>query len=157
MKNLVLTRIDDRLIHGQVMTAWIKNRGAEQVVIVDDDTANDEYMIEVLEMAVPEEIAIGIFSKEDGVRFFEQGLDAPTILLVKGPGVLNYLVDNGINIEEIDVGGMGARKDRTVLYKNISTNEEEKEQFNELLDKKVNVYIQVMPQDNPVSISEYLR
>ncbi|MCT1901596.1 PTS sugar transporter subunit IIB [Oceanobacillus sojae] len=157
MKNLVLTRIDDRLIHGQVMTAWIKNRGAEQVVIVDDDTANDEYMIEVLEMAVPEEIAIGIFTKEDGVRFFEQGLDAPTILLVKGPGVLNYLVDNGINIEEIDVGGMGARKDRTVLYKNISTNEEEKEQFNELLDKKVNVYIQVMPQDNPVSISEYLR
>ena len=157
MKNLVLTRIDDRPIHGQVMTAWIKNRGAEQVVIVDDDTANDEYMIEVLEMAVPEEIAIGIFTKEDGVRFFEQGLDAPTILLVKGPGVLNYLVDNGINIEEIDVGGMGARKDRTVLYKNISTNEEEKEQFNELLDKKVNVYIQVMPQDNPVSISEYLR
>ncbi|WP_077602645.1 PTS system mannose/fructose/N-acetylgalactosamine-transporter subunit IIB [Oceanobacillus sojae] len=157
MKNLVLTRIDDRLIHGQVMTAWIKNRGAEQVVIVDDDTANDEYMIEVLEMAVPEEIAIGIFTKEDGVRFFEQGLDAPTILLVKGPKVLNYLVDNGINIEEIDVGGMGARKDRTVLYKNISTNEEEKKRFNELLDKKVNVYIQVMPQDNPVSISEYLR
>lgn len=157
MKNLVLTRIDDRLIHGQVMTAWIKNRGAEQVVIVDDDTANDEYMFEVLEMAVPEEIAIGIFTKEDGVRFFEQGLDAPTILLVKGPKVLNYLVDNGINIDEIDVGGMGARKDRTVLYKNISTNGEEKEQFNELLDKKVNVYIQVMPQDNPVSISEYLR
>ncbi len=89
--------------------------------------------------------------------FFEQGLDAPTILLVKGPKVLNYLVDNGINIDEIDVGGMGARKDRTVLYKNISTNGEEKEQFNELLDKKVNVYIQVMPQDNPVSISEYLR
>lgn len=44
-----------------------------------------------------------------------------------------------------------------ILYKNISTNGEEKEQFNELLDKKVNVYIQVMPQDNPVSISEYLR
>lgn len=42
--------------------------------------------------------------------FFEQGLDAPTILLVKGPKVLNYLVDNGINIDEIDVGGMGARR-----------------------------------------------
>lgn len=53
MQNLVLTRIDDRLIHGQVMTAWIKNRKADQVVIVDDGTANDEYMIEVLEMAIP--------------------------------------------------------------------------------------------------------
>ncbi|MFK5281348.1 PTS sugar transporter subunit IIB, partial [Lacticaseibacillus paracasei] len=49
MQNLVLTRIDDRLIHGQVMTAWIKERKATQVVIVDDGTANDDYMIEVLE------------------------------------------------------------------------------------------------------------
>ena len=71
MQNLVLTRIDDRLIHGQVMTAWIRNRKADQVVIVDDGTANDEYMIEVLEMAIPEEIAIGIFTKEEGVQFFE--------------------------------------------------------------------------------------
>ena len=76
MQNLVLTRIDDRLIHGQVMTAWIKNRKANQVVIIDDDVANDEYMIDVLEMAIPEEIAIGIFTKEDGVLFFSQGLDA---------------------------------------------------------------------------------
>ena len=73
MENLVLTRIDDRLIHGQVMTAWIKNKKATQVVIVDDLVAEDDYMIEVLEMAIPEEIAIGIFNKEDGVTFFLLG------------------------------------------------------------------------------------
>lgn len=157
MQNLVLTRIDDRLIHGQVMTAWIKNEKADQVVIVDDGTANDEYMIEVLEMAIPEEIAIGIFTKEEGVQFFEQGLDAPTILLVKGPEALNYLVDHGIAIEEVDVGGMGARADRSVLYKNISTSPEENRAFSDLLKKKVNVFIQVMPQDKPVSVQEYLK
>lgn len=124
MQNLVLTRIDDRLIHGQVMTAWIKNKDANQVVIVDDGTANDEYMIEVLEMAIPEEIAIGIFTKEEGVKFFSQGLDEPTILLVKGPDILNYLVDRGIRIDAVDVGGMGTRSDRKVLYKNISTSQE---------------------------------
>lgn len=157
MQNLVLTRIDDRLIHGQVMTAWIKNKGANQVVIVDDETANDEYMIEVLEMATPSEIAIGIFTKEDGVEFFSQGLDEPTILLVKGPQVLNYLVDNGINIEEVDIGGMGTREDRNVLYKNISTSKEENLSFKELVDKNVNVFVQVMPQDKPVSVSNYLK
>ena len=36
MENLVLTRIDDRLIHGQVMTAWIKQKNAVQVVVADD-------------------------------------------------------------------------------------------------------------------------
>lgn len=139
------------------MTAWIKNKGANQVVIVDDGTANDEYMIEVLEMAIPEEIAIGIFTKEEGVQFFSQGLDEPTILLVKGPDVLNYLVDHGIAIDEVDVGGMGTRPERSVLYKNISTSEAENEQFRALLDKNVNVFIQVMPQDKPVSVDKYLK
>ena len=107
-------------------------------------------------MAIPEEIAIGIFTKEDGVQFFSQGLDEPTILLVKGPDVLNHLVDNGIQIDEVDVGGMGTRTDRSVLYKNISTSKEENQQFQALLDKKVNVFIQVMPQDKPVGVDKYL-
>lgn len=156
MQNLVLVRIDDRLIHGQVMTAWIKNKNATQVVIIDDATANDEYMVEVLEMAIPEEIAIGIFTKEEGVQFFSQELDEPTILLVKGPEVLNYLYDNGIAIKEVDVGGMGTRPNRSVLYKNISTSPEENNQLKELLEKKVNVFIQVMPQDKAVSVDKYL-
>ena len=156
MQNLVLSRIDDRLIHGQIMTAWIKNRHADQVVIVDDRTAADEYMIEVLETAIPEEIAIGIFTREEGVEFFSQGLDAPTILLVKGPDALLYLVEHGIGIDEVDVGGMGARKDRSVLYKNISTSPEENDQFRKLLEHDVNVFVQVMPQDRPVSVAEYL-
>lgn len=54
------------------MTAWIKNRKANQVVIIDDDVANDEYMIDVLEMAIPEEIAIGIFTKEDAYYSFHR-------------------------------------------------------------------------------------
>lgn len=157
MQNLVLTRVDDRLIHGQVMTAWIKNCQANQVVIVDDGVARDEYMIEVLEMAIPEEIAIGIFTKEEGVQFFSQGLDEPTILLVKGPQVLNYLKDHGIDIEEVDVGGMGARSDRSVLYKNISTSPEENAEFRKLIENGVHVYIQVMPNHKQIDINEYLK
>lgn len=156
MENLVLTRIDDRLIHGQVMTAWIKNRKATQVVIVDDDTANDEYMINILEMAIPEDIAIGVFTKEDAILFFEQELLEKTILLVKEPAVLNYLIDNGINIGSVNLGGMGARDDRSVLYKNISTSKTENEEFKKMINKGINVTVQVMPQNKPININEYL-
>lgn len=157
MQNLVLTRIDDRLIHGQVMTAWIKQKNASQVVVVDDAVAKDEYMINVLEMAVPEDIAIGIFDRDDAVTFLKQGLDAPTILLAKGPEILDYLVTQGIDIQEIDVGGMGAKEGRSVLYKNISTNPEENQHFLALVKKGVRVFVQVMPQDKQVSIETYLK
>ena len=142
MENLVLTRIDDRLIHGQVMTAWIKQKNAVQVVV---------------EMAVPDEIAIGIFNRDDAVEFMKQGLEAPTILLVKGPEILNYMVDHGIEIDEIDVGGMGAKEGRSVLYKNISTNPEENKNFLDLIQKGVNVFVQVMPQDKQVNVAEYIK
>lgn len=157
MENLVLTRIDDRLIHGQVMTAWIKQKNAVQVIVADDEVAEDDFMINVLEMAVPDEIAIGIFNRQDAAEFMSQGLDAPTILLVKGPEILNYLVDHGVKIDQIDVGGMGAKEGRSVLYKNISTNPDENKNFMELIEKGVNVFVQVMPQDKQVSIAEYIK
>ena len=157
MQNLVLTRIDDRLIHGQVMTAWIKQKNAVQVVVADDEVAEDDFMINVLEMAVPDEIAIGIFNRDDAVEFMKQGLEAPTILLVKGPEILNYMVDQGIEIDEIDVGGMGAKEGRSVLYKNISTNPEENKNFLDLIQKGVNVFVQVMPQDKQVNVAEYIK
>lgn len=157
MENLVLTIIDDRLIHGQVMTAWIKQKNAVQVVVADDEVAEDDFMINVLEMAVPDEIAIGIFNRDDAVEFMKQGLEAPTILLVKGPEILNYMVDHGIEIEEIDVGGMGAKEGRSVLYKNISTNPEENKNFLDLIEKGVNVFVQVMPQDKQVNVAEYIK
>ena len=157
MENLVLTRIDDRLIHGQVMTAWIKQKNAVQVVVADDEVAEDDFMINVLEMAVPDEIAIGIFNRDDAVEFMKQGLEAPTILLVKGPEILNYMVDKGIEIDEIDVGGMGAKEGRSVLYKNISTNPEENKNFLDLIQKGVNVFVQVMPQDKQVNVAEYIK
>ena len=157
MENLVLTRIDDRLIHGQVMTAWIKQKNAVQVVVADDEVAEDDFMINVLEMAVPDEIAIGIFNRDDAVEFMKQGLEAPTILLGKGPEILNYMVDQGIEIDEIDVGGMGAKEGRSVLYKNISTNPEENKNFLDLIQKGVNVFVQVMPQDKQVNVAEYIK
>ncbi|AZP95675.1 PTS system mannose/fructose/N-acetylgalactosamine-transporter subunit IIB [Latilactobacillus curvatus] len=157
MENLVLTRIDDRLIHGQVMTAWIKNKNAEQVVIIDDGVAQDDFMINVLENAVPDNIAIGIFSKEDGVTFFSDPLEAPTIILAKTPQVLEYMIDHGINIQEIDLGGMGAKDDRERLYHTISTNKEENESFKRLMDKGVDAFIQIMPQNDKVSLKTLLK
>lgn len=157
MENLVLTRIDDRLIHGQVMTAWIKNKGADQVVIVDDNVAQDDFMINVLENAVPDNIAIGIFSKEDAVQFFSEPLEAPTIILVKTPQVLEYMIDNGIDINEIDLGGMGAKEGRERLYHTISTNEEENSSFKRLIDRGISTFIQIMPQNEKVNLKELLK
>ena len=147
MQNLVLTRIDDRLIHGQVMTKWLKETEAQNVLIIDDATAKNDFMINVFEQAIPEDVGIGVFNKEDGVKFLSQPLEAPTLILVKVPETVEYLIEHGIDIKDVDLGGMGAKEGRTTLYQYISTSPEEDKCFKRLIDKGVNVYVQIVPQN----------
>lgn len=147
MQNLVLTRIDDRLIHGQVMTKWLKETEAQNILIIDDATAKNDFMINVFEQAIPEDVGIGVFNKEDGVKFLSQPLEAPTLILVKVPETVEYLIDHGIDIKDVDLGGMGAKEGRTTLYQYISTSPEEDKCFKRLIDKGVNVYVQIVPQN----------
>lgn len=152
MQNLVLTRIDDRLIHGQVMTKWIKETGAQNVVIIDDATSKNDFMINVFEQAVPEDIGIGVFDKEDGVKFFSQPLEARTMILVKVPQTIEYLVDHGIDIKEVDLGGMGTKDGRSTLYQYISTSPDEDQCFKRLIAKGIDVYVQIVPQNEKQAI-----
>ncbi|RLC73770.1 MAG: PTS mannose/fructose/sorbose transporter subunit IIB, partial [Chloroflexi bacterium] len=68
MKELGLVRIDDRLIHGQVIAVWCKHRKFTRIVIVDDGVAADSFMVEVLGLAAPPDLRVDAFSVEDGVR-----------------------------------------------------------------------------------------
>lgn len=147
MENLVLTRIDDRLIHGQVMTKWLKETGAEDILIIDDATAANDFMISVFEQAVPEDKGIGVFNKEAGVKFLSQPLEEPTLILVKGPETVEYLVDHGIKIDSLDLGGMAGKDGRSPLFQFISTSPEEDKCFKRLIDKGVDVYVQITPQN----------
>ncbi len=69
MSEIVLTRIDDRLIHGQVMTAWVKKTRANQILIVDEEVAKDDFMSEILKMSAPSGIDILVKGLMDAVTF----------------------------------------------------------------------------------------
>ena len=58
-------RIDDRLIHGQIVTAWVKSYQAKKVIIVDDLVAKDEFLIHVMEMVKPSGITLDVISTEN--------------------------------------------------------------------------------------------
>ncbi|MCT6902095.1 MAG: PTS sugar transporter subunit IIB, partial [Lactobacillus sp.] len=65
-------------------------------------------------------------------------------------------VDHGIDITEVDLGGMGAKDGRSTLYQYISTSPAEDECFERLLNKGVNVYVQIVPQNEKQPIKPLL-
>ncbi|GFN36751.1 PTS system mannose/fructose/N-acetylgalactosamine-transporter subunit IIB [Tepidimicrobium xylanilyticum] len=158
MVNIVLTRIDDRLIHGQVMTAWVKSTEGNRIIIVDDAVAQDQFLQRVLKMAAPPGIKVEVYDVGEGAEALkaEAKEGERVIILVKYPHTIEKLVDKGVKIEKLIVGGMGAGPGRKKFYRNISVSEEEKAIFSRLLDKGVEIDIRIVPDDKPIEISTLL-
>ena len=70
MKHIVWTRIDDRLIHGQVMTQWIQYTEANEVLIIDDGVAKDSFLQMVMKSSVPGKISLKVLSVNKGINVF---------------------------------------------------------------------------------------
>ncbi|MCH3965113.1 MAG: PTS sugar transporter subunit IIB [Clostridium sp.] len=157
MVNIVLTRIDDRLIHGQVMTAWLHYTQGNKIVIVDDGVAGDTFLKSILQVAVPPGVKLDVFDIESGAKFLmgEDNGDR-IILLVKTPDTVYRLIQNGVHLKELIIGGMGANVKRKKLYKNISASDEEKDILKQVIQKGVDVRIQIIPEDNAVKVEKFL-
>ncbi|MBP1042311.1 PTS sugar transporter subunit IIB [Vagococcus sp. BWB3-3] len=158
MGEIVLTRVDDRLIHGQVMTAWVKKKRGNQILIIDDDVAKDDFMSELLKMSAPADIDIQVKSVAQAISFVRDipNTDKKVIILVKGPRVIESLLENDCQITEMIVGGMGAKENRSVLYKNISASDDERAIFKKLIKAGMSIDIHVIPDQKAVRLDKYL-
>ncbi|HLR35674.1 MAG TPA: PTS sugar transporter subunit IIB [Tissierellales bacterium] len=157
MKNIVFTRVDDRLIHGQVITAWSKVTSANRILVVDDEVASDPFMAKVLKIAAPSTVKVDVHGIEEAVKLLKGEDEGDKIMvLVKYPDTVLSLIDNGIQIKELNVGGMGAKPGRKSLYKNISVSQDEKLIFRKLIERNVNVFIQIVPDAKKIEIQKYL-
>lgn len=157
MENLVFTRIDDRLIHGQVCTAWLKSLPTvKHVLVVDDKTAKDPFMGEMFALLIPEHISIEVRTIEEAIKIMKDGLPKPTMMIVKVPDTIKQLVDNGIDIDFLNIGGMGMSASRKKLFQNISASDAERDIFRELIAKGVKIEVQIIPAAKQTDISKLL-
>lgn len=144
-----MIRIDDRLIHGQIVAAWAKNLSVRRIWIVDDGVAGDAFITNVMKMVAPpdtELVITGTDKIKEMVEEFDTS-DKNTLILVKYPEVARHLFEAGVRIRELNVGGMGANADRKKLFKNISASEEERRTLKAMMESGVKVYFQVTPNE----------
>ncbi|AGB19362.1 PTS system mannose/fructose/N-acetylgalactosamine-transporter subunit IIB [Thermoanaerobacterium thermosaccharolyticum] len=158
MLNIVLTRIDDRLIHGQIMAAWSKVTQAKRIIIIDDLIAKDSFMGKVLKMAAPPGMKIEVYNVKDSVNIINSNgnQNEKVIILAKSPKTILDIINSGVNIKELNVGGMGAGPGRKVIFRTISISSEEKNIFKEIINKGVNVFIKLTPDDKEVEMKRFI-
>jgi len=152
--SLRLVRIDDRLIHGQVVAVWLRALGAERIVIVDDGAAHDEFMRDVLTLAAPPGIPVEVLDvAAAAVRCSELAAATESVMvLARSPETILRLVKAGVPIGVVDLGGLGAGPGRRRLHRTVSASAEELAQLRELEDLGIRVEIRIVPDDRPIPL-----
>lgn len=150
---LKLVRVDDRLIHGQVVTIWLKALNARRIVIVDDKTARDEFLSEVITLAAPSGVVVEICDLASGIgRVRDLTADPePVFVLMRSPVTALRLREAGVEFPVLNVGGIGAGPNRKPLYRNISASPEELDAMRRLESMGTSVELRIVENDRPVA------
>ncbi|MCI6547528.1 MAG: PTS sugar transporter subunit IIB [Coriobacteriaceae bacterium] len=159
--NVAATRVDERLIHGQVMASWSKRLRLTRIVVVDDQIAKDDFMKAVLSMSAPAGMQIDILSARDAAAAVKEDEDpVRTMLLFKkilaALETARELKGGPSEMAELNLGNLGSVPGRVQVAKNIFLSEEERTQIRELQELGVNVFLQMLYTDPKVPIEDVL-
>ena len=142
-----LYRVDGRLLHGQVVVSCTRTYHPTEIVVANDDAATDEFQRTLLEFAAPPEIKLYILTVEETARYIlEEKLDK-AIVVVKTPEDAMKLVEQGVKINEINIGGMYYEPNKKQYAKALFVDDKDVEILKNLKEKGVYSYYQMATQD----------
>ncbi len=159
MRNVVLARVDDRLIHGEVVTAWTPTMRGNRIMIVDDDVVRDTFNVRVVKALAPAGTKVIVYSVEKAAeKLMVPGVEGERIIvLAKTPTTFSRLVKAGVPLKEVNLGGAGIRGERQPFINNVALSPEEVLACEEMQKAGVHVYYQLVPEQGVIEIDDALK
>ncbi len=150
-----LIRIDDRLIHAQVVIGWGRHLHPDRIVVADDYVAGDELERSLYSSATPPEIKTSILTLEETVRRTEGGVfdREKLVILVAHPQSVLGLMDLGLDVDTVNVGGLHYAKGKEKVLDHVYLDEGERAALRELVKRGVTLEARVLPESEPVILN----
>lgn len=158
MRNIVMARVDERLIHGQVMTSWLKGTDANTVLVVDGPSAASAFLRRILFAAAPKNITLQVMGEEDAAEYLkeEAGAEERVFLLAKTPGPFLRLIRGGVPLREVILGNMGGAAGRKRFSRSINASDAEIQEFRDILAAGAGLFCQMVPTDPKEDVKKLL-
>lgn len=151
--SISLARIDDRVIHGQITTRWTKARPVDSILVISDNVAKDDLRKRVLKAAA-NNLKLGIFPVDQAVEKVKMAMDSPKsfFLISDSPQYFSQMLDLGVDWGgDLDIGCMNTREGAKVLGRSVAIDQADYDAFENMVNKGINVYFQLLPDDEKKS------
>ncbi|WP_161567214.1 PTS system mannose/fructose/N-acetylgalactosamine-transporter subunit IIB [Acidilutibacter cellobiosedens] len=146
MAEVSLVRIDSRLIHGQVVTMWVKVTEAKKIIIIDDNIAKDPLMTQIYTMAAPPGVKVETITVDQAVSLWKDdkfGKTGPILVLFSGVPTAYKSYIKGFDYSKLQVGGIAGGPGRIAVEGTIALNESDAKMLNEMEKKGMEIIFQI--------------
>lgn len=150
MGKLKMVRVDYRMVHGQIVAKWIKFRPVDRLILADDSLVDDPFMGDIYRMAVPDR-EVDIVRLGDVQQAIDRKDDI-VLLIFKDVASAYTVYKNGLQLPELNVGAVQNSAQRKSVVQGVALSAEEYDTLSEMKAEGVNVFLQPIPENDPVSL-----
>lgn len=152
-------RVDDRLLHGQVITKWVTTYDPDAIVIADDETANNAIAKMALKVAKPEGIKLSIREVDDAINLLKNPKTQKMniFVLVKTTDTVCRIVDSGLEVGCVNIGGIRSfDKNAKELTGVVKVTDNDIKNIRVFLNKVKDVDIRTVPSEKNVDVLDLI-
>jgi mannose PTS system EIIAB component len=156
--NIVLARVDSRLLHGQVATAWTQATHPNRIIVVSDAVSNDKLRKQLIEQAAPPGVKANVvpIRKIIEVAHDPRFNHTNALLLFENPQDVLRAIEGGLEIKELNIGSMAHSVGKVMVNNVISMDQNDVETFEKLEAKHVQFDVRKVPNDSRGNMDELL-
>ncbi len=149
---ITLVRVDNRLIHGQVVEAWLPFLKVSRVVVADDEAASSPLIRAAMALAVQSAIEVQILplSQVDFSALSKDGVR--TLVLLRDVAAVPFAFAHGLSMEELNLGNVHFGTGRRQVSPSVFLAEAELKALQQLAEKGVRVEARAVPVEKPVEL-----
>ncbi|MCH4194546.1 MAG: PTS mannose transporter subunit IIAB [Serratia liquefaciens] len=153
-----LARIDDRLIHGQVATRWTKETDVSRIIVVSDEVAADHVRKTLLTQVAPPGVTAHVVDVAKAIRVWNNPKYAGdrVMLLFTNPTDVWRLVEAGVDIKSVNIGGMAFRQGKTQVNNAVSVDEKDIEAFKKLNERGIELEVRKVSSDSRLKMMDLI-
>jgi PTS system mannose-specific IIB component len=157
----VLIRVDNRLVHGQIIEAWVPFLKASRIIVVDDEVASDYFRETVIKMAVPSDVEVRIHSVEDFVKYNTLREDdindrVRSIILFSNVWDALRAYNLGFTYNKLNIGNIYNDECRQKLSACVLLSDQDVASIQSLLQRGVRIEMRRIPRERPLNMAEAL-
>ena len=158
MPNIILTRIDNRLIHGQVATQWCGAIGANLLLVANDAVSTDKFRQGLMDMAAPGYAQTRYFSIQKTIDVINKANNKQLIFIIcETPADVLRLVEGGVPIKKVNIGNMHMAKGKRQVVGSVAVDDADVEAFKKLQALGVTLEIRRVPTESADNLDKIFK